>query len=177
MSAEKEKMVALKKRARASFQARLFTTTLVISVVLLVSIPIGLRFSENQERTLAQGLESRVQVLLESLASGARAYLPSRNLLELGFLPAQMSALTEARYATITGNHSAGSVTGVDFVWATNDPEIAQWIDTDGLAPGVPGLLVRKMTKSRHVSPSWTLRPKKLLANCPKVSQSLPGKV
>lgn len=142
MSAEKKKkMVALKKKGLGlRFKLAFFTTTLVISVVLLVSIPIGLRFSENQERTLAQGLESRVQVLLESLASGARAYLPSRNLLELGFLPAQMSALTEARYATITGNHSAGSVTGVDFVWATNDPEIAQWIDTDGLAPGVSRL-------------------------------------
>lgn len=143
MSSEKKrKLVTLRKRGVGlRFKLAFFTTTLVISVVLLVSIPIGLRFSQNQERTLAQGLESRVQVLLESLVSGARAYLPSRNLLELGFLPDQMSALGEARYATITGNHTDGTVTGADFVWATNDPDIREWIDTDTLIPGVSRLV------------------------------------
>ena len=142
MSSEKKKklIVLQRKGIGLRFKLAFFTTTLVISVVLLVSIPIGLRFSQNQERTLAQGLESRVQVLLESLASGARAYLPSRNLLELGYLPEQMSALGEARYATITGNHSDGAVTGVDFVWATNDPEISEWIDTDTFVPGISRL-------------------------------------
>ncbi len=141
-SEKKKKLVALRKKGIGlRFKLAFFTTTLVISVVLLVSIPIGLRFSQNQERTLAKGLESRVQVLLESLASGARAYLPSRNLLELGFLPDQMSALGEAEYATITGSHTDGAVTGTDFVWATNDPDIREGIDTETLVPGVSRLM------------------------------------
>jgi hypothetical protein len=109
-------------------------------VVLIVSIPLGMRFSQNQERTLAQGLQSRVNVLLESLASGARAYLPSQNLLELSFLPSQIAALAEARYATITGNGTGAAAVGVDFVWATNDPDVASSIDTPTLTYGASRL-------------------------------------
>jgi len=143
-SEKKKRSVSLKKKGMGlRFKLAFFTTTLVISVVLIVSIPLGLRFSANQERTLAQGLQSRVEVLLESLASGARAYLPSQNVLELGFLPAQMSALDEAISATITGNGMDGKATGIDFVWATNDSGIASKIDTAELAPG----------RSRYSSP------------------------
>ncbi|HHU35908.1 MAG TPA: SpoIIE family protein phosphatase [Treponema sp.] len=139
---KKKKLVSLRRKGLGlRFKLSFFTTTLVISVVLLVSIPIGLQFSQNQERTLVQGLESRVQVLLESLASGARAYLPSQNVLELGFLPEQIAALSEARYATITGSNATSSATGVDFVWATNDSEIQEWISTEGLIPGQSRLL------------------------------------
>lgn len=138
MSVEKKKRsVALRKRGMGlRFKLAFFTTTLVISVVLIVSIPIGIRFSANQERTLAKGLESRVQVLLESLSSGARAYLPSQNILELGFLPGQMSALEEARYATITGGAIQQDSTGIDNVWATNDPDIESKIDSGTYTPG-----------------------------------------
>ncbi len=136
-SEKKKRSVQLKKKGMGlRFKLGFFTASLVISVVLIVSIPLGLRFSANQEKTLAQGLESRVQVLLESLASGARAYLPSQNVLELGFLPAQMSALDEAKSATITGVGLDGQATGIDFVWATNDTLIAQKIDTAEYSPG-----------------------------------------
>ncbi|HKL84855.1 MAG TPA: SpoIIE family protein phosphatase, partial [Treponemataceae bacterium] len=136
-SVKKKRTVALRRKGFSlRFKLTLFTTTLVISVVLIVSLPLGIQFSENQERTLARGLESRVNVLLESLASGARAYLPSQNLLELGFLPDQVTALDEALHATITGSRSDGSATGVDYVWATNDPEIASKIDSSTLVYG-----------------------------------------
>lgn len=136
-SEKKKRSVTLHRRGLGlRFKLSFFTASLVISVVLIVSIPLGVRFSANQERTLAKGLEDRVSVLLDSLVSGARAYLPSQNLLELGFLPAQMSALDEARSATITGKGLAGAATGVDFVWATNDPEIAKKIDTPRLESG-----------------------------------------
>ena len=136
-SEKKKRAVSLRKKGVGlRFKLAFFTTTLVISVVLIVSIPLGIRFSDNQEKTLAQGLESRVQVLLESLASGARAYLPSQNILELGFLPAQMSALDEAVNATITGNGMDNSATGIDFVWATNDALIAKKIDTASYTAG-----------------------------------------
>lgn len=136
-SEKKKRSVALRKRGIGlRFKLAFFTTALVISVVILVSIPLGVQFSANQEKTLAQGLQSRVEVLLESLASGARAYLPSQNILELGFLPAQMSALSEATGATITGNGADGSATGIDFVWATNETDIAAKIDTSELRYG-----------------------------------------
>ncbi len=136
-SEQKKKAVALRKRGIGlRLKLASFTTALVISVVLIVSIPLGLQFSANQERTLAQGLQSRVEVLLESLASGARAYLPSQNILELGFLPDQMAALSEARSATITGNGSGGAATGIDYVWATNNASIGEEIDTQALELG-----------------------------------------
>ena len=136
-SEKKKRTVALRKRGLGlRFKLAFFTTTLVISVVLIVSIPIGFRFSANQEKTLARGLESRVHVLLESLASGARAYLPSQNILELGFLPSQMTALDEAKYATVTGNGSGNGATGIDIVWATNDPDINGKMDTERLVAG-----------------------------------------
>ncbi len=141
-SERKRRSASLRKRGVGlRFKLAFFTTTLVISVVLIVSIPLGLRFSSNQERTLARGLESRVNVLLESLASGARAYLPSQNLLELGFLPAQIGALEEAKYATITGPGVANSATGISFVWGSNDPAIADKIDTQTLEPGRSNLV------------------------------------
>ena len=136
-SEKKKRSVSLRKKGVGlRFKLAFFTTTLVISVVLIVSIPLGIRFSANQEKTLALGLESRVQVLLESLASGARAYLPSQNILELGFLPAQMSALDEAMSATITGNGLDNAATGIGFVWATNDARIKDKIDNSEYTPG-----------------------------------------
>jgi len=136
-SEKKKRAVALRKKGIGlRFKLSFFTTALVISVVLIVSIPLGVQFSANQEKTLAQGLQSRVNVLLESLASGARAYLPSQNILELGFLPQQMSALGEASSATITGNSVDGTATGIDFLWATNDAQISKKIDTSAVAYG-----------------------------------------
>ena len=136
-SEKKRRSVALRNKGLGlRFKLAFFTTALVISVVLIVSIPLGVQFSSNQERTLAQGLQSRVEVLLESLASGARAYLPSQNILELGFLPAQMTALSEANNATVTGNGAEGKTTGINFVWATNDGKIKERIDTPSLQYG-----------------------------------------
>jgi len=136
-SERKKRSASLRKKGLGlRFKLAFFTGTLVISVVLIVSIPLGLQFSANQERTLAAGLESRVKVLLDSLSSGARAYLPSQNILELGFLPDQISALSEAKSATITGFSADSSMTGVDFVWATNDAEINSRIDTTALVLG-----------------------------------------
>jgi hypothetical protein len=55
--------------------------------------------------------------------------------MELGFLPAQSSALPEAHYVTITG-FGTNSIYN-DHVWATNDPNILSKIDTTEFRPGV----------------------------------------
>ncbi len=133
---KKEKMQRLKRRG-PGLRLKLagFTTLLAALVVAMVSIPLSYLMIRTQEATLLTGLHDRALVLLESLASGARAYLPSENLLELGFLPAQTSAVPEVRYTTITG-FGTGSTVYADHVWATNDPDIEDKIDTASLVSG-----------------------------------------
>lgn len=135
-----EKMQRLRQIRRRGISLRIklaaFTALLVITVVLLIALPLSYMMTRTQEATLLAGLRDRSRVLLESLASGARAYLPSQNVLELGFLPAQVSAVPEARYATITGYGRDGNTSLVDHVWATNDPDILAKIDTPELDVG-----------------------------------------
>lgn len=106
-----------------------FTGILVMGVVLLVSIPLGRNMVKTQEESLVTGLEVKTKVLLESIASGARIYLPSKNVLELGFLPEQSRAMEEALSATITGFGATGTENTVSYVWATNDENILDKID------------------------------------------------
>ncbi|MDR1625764.1 MAG: SpoIIE family protein phosphatase [Spirochaetia bacterium] len=113
-----------------------FITVLVISVVLLVSVPLGVYMSANDERNLASGLYERASVLLESLATGARTYLPTATVLELIVLPRQISAMNEAEYATITGR-GQNDIASYGYVWASNDPDIVGKIDTQTINPGV----------------------------------------
>ena len=66
----KQKGVSLK------IKLALFTSFLVILIIILVSAPLGLLMIQNQEQTLATGLQDRVNVLLESISSGVKAYMP-----------------------------------------------------------------------------------------------------
>ena len=90
-----------------------------------------------QQSTLARGLSERVDMLLESLSSSTRVYMSTQNILEMNYLPDQMSSLEEARYVTITGYPSNNANTGLGYVWATNDPEILQKISNSALTYGV----------------------------------------
>jgi len=141
MTIEKQKAVTRIKRRGMGLGIKLaiFTIILVSMVVVMVSVPLTLMMTRTQEATLLQGLRDRSKVLLESLASGARAYLPAQNVLELGFLPAQTSAVPEATYATITGFGSKATIFS-DHVWATNDPDILTKIDTPEFQPGLSRL-------------------------------------
>ncbi|MDR1470837.1 MAG: SpoIIE family protein phosphatase [Spirochaetaceae bacterium] len=121
----------------------LFTTALVVAVVGMVSAPVYVMMDTTERETLLQGLWERSTVLLESVASNARTFLPSNNVLELGYLPEQTAAIPEAVYVTITGHDGSsgiGSDTFGDYVWATNDPDILRKIDTATLQPGVSRL-------------------------------------
>lgn len=110
-----------------------FTSSLIIMIILLVSLPLGYLMTITQEETLAEGLEQKTEVLLESLASSVKAYLPTQNILELSFLPNQSNALTEAKYTSIVGLPADGGNTDISFVWATNDIEVTDFIDTRDL--------------------------------------------
>ena len=122
----------------------LFTTALVVAVVGMVSTPVYILMGNTERETLLQGLWDRSTVLLEGIASNARTFLPSFNVLELSYLPGQSSVLPEAAYITITGHGGLSGLSGDndfgDYVWATNDPAILQKIDTDMFEPGVSRL-------------------------------------
>ncbi len=112
---------------------------LVLFVTAMVSVPLGVFQVRTQGQNLARGLEQKAQVLLESLAQGARTYLPAENILELGFLPQQVEALAEARYVTITGYGTRDDrerSTNPDIVWASNDPGGISKLDGPELRPG-----------------------------------------
>jgi len=139
MPMEKKHKIARinKKGSGLRFKLASFTIALVLSVIIMISTPMYILMTTSQRETRLEGLYSRSKVLLEGLASSARAYLPmgDQGAVEMGFLPAQSAALPEAKYITITG-YRPGS-THNDHVWATNDPDILSKIDTTEFRPGV----------------------------------------
>ena len=141
MPLEKKKRLNVIKKRRIGLRLKLasFTIALVLLVVVMASVPLYLLMTRTQEETLLQSLRDRSAVLMDGLASSARAYFPARNVLEMGFLPAQMAAIPEARYVSITGYGSAGA-TSADHLWATNDPDILSKIDTADFEPGISRL-------------------------------------
>lgn len=120
-----------------------FTAMLVLMIVLMVSVPLGVNMIKTQERTLATGLSNRVNVLMESLSSGVRSYLPTGldNILELNYLPLQTDSFEEASYATIIGQPANKNNTNLNYVWASNDKDILKKIDTAQWSYGVSRLL------------------------------------
>ena len=121
---QKEKLKVMKKRG---FSLRLkfilAILTLILFVTLTISISLGQFMIRTQQTNLSEGLYQRSALLLETLANGARTYLPTQNRLELGLLPGQISAMEDARNTTISGigiNHPDE----FNFIWASNDPGI-----------------------------------------------------
>lgn len=147
MSIEKRKKITALQVQSGGLRLKfvLFTTILVLSVILILAIPLGSRFSETQERILGESLLSRTNVLLDALVSGTKAYLPSKNLLEIAFLPSQISALKEANFAIITGEHINSKNEGYNFVWASNDKDIQNKINTKELISGESELHIENL--------------------------------
>lgn len=105
----------------------IFTIGIVIIVTLFLTLQNGMNMINTQQTTMADALHNKINVLLESLSSGVKNFLPTQNDLELGALPSQKDAMTEAQYVTIIGEKSdmlSVEDTSIAYVWATNDPEI-----------------------------------------------------
>lgn len=62
--------------------------------------------------------------------------MPGQNMLELGLLLNQIESMSEIQYGTILGLPADGSNTHIDYVWASNDPNIADKINTQTLILG-----------------------------------------
>jgi hypothetical protein len=114
-----------------------FTVGIVILVVAMVSFPLYQRMTDTQRETLLQGLWDRSSVLIDGVVTSSRVFLPSNNVLELGYLPQQTAAIPEAKYITITGYGAEEDSIDSDYVWATNDTNILEKIDTTVFEPGV----------------------------------------
>jgi serine phosphatase RsbU (regulator of sigma subunit) len=153
MPSEKKKRVVRIRKKGVGLRLKLasFTIALVLVVVIMVSMPLYFTMTATQQETLLRGLWDRSTVLLEGLATSARAYLPSNNILELGFLPAQSAAVPEAGYVTITGYNPQASVSA-GHVWATNDPNILTKINTGELQPGVSILTDKLSPRLEEIS-------------------------
>lgn len=132
-------------RRGVSLKAKLFgfTTALVIGIVAGVAATLGTRLSRTQERTLLAGLQARVDVVMESMASGVRNYLPEaeEKTNEIMLLPTQTKFFSEANWATVTGLPADGSNANLDFVWSSNDPDIERKIDAAEFSQGTARLV------------------------------------
>lgn len=107
-----------------------FTYILIIIVVLMVMLMNAYRIIKLQETTLAQGVQNRAEVLLESVSTGVKSFLPTGQTVELSALPAQKDAMPEVKYITIIGQErDSTSAENLNYIWATNDPEIADKSD------------------------------------------------
>ncbi len=133
----RERIITMKKKGMGlRIKFTLFITILVIAVVLMVSIPLTFYMLDTQRKNLAKGLRNQTEVLLESLVSSARTYLPGKNTLELGLIPNQRTAMKDALYVTITGE-GANDPQHFDYIWATDDPDISEKIDGETLQIGL----------------------------------------
>lgn len=137
-----KKYKIMKKGVSLKTKLILFTSTLIFSSVTLVAVSLGKRLSQTQEQTLLSGLQDRVDVVMESISSGVRNYLPEAEdkTNEIMLLPSQTKYFAEANYATITGLPLSDENTNLDYVWSSNDPLIETKIDSKEMRQGVSRL-------------------------------------
>jgi hypothetical protein len=133
---KRERLYAMKKHGIGlRFKFTLFITTILISIVLGVSFYLGNFMIQTQRKNLAEGLRQQTQVLLESLAAGARENLPRKDILALDGVISQRTAMDDALYATITGQGEVDP-DQYGYIWATDDPNIQSKIEGEDLTLG-----------------------------------------
>ncbi|MDR3139645.1 MAG: SpoIIE family protein phosphatase, partial [Treponema sp.] len=173
MPSEKKKRFIRIKRRGIGLRLKLasFTIILILLAVMMASAPLYMIMIRTHRETLFRSLWDRSAVLLEGLGSGARAYLPSGNMMELGLLPGQSAAIPEARYVTITGFAPGGTIFD-DHVWATNDPDILSKIDTAEFQPGISRLRDMLSPRVEGIARELNDRARQELGN---LSESIAG--
>ena len=123
-----------------------FTFLLITIVVIAVAFQVAKNFIQIQEKTIADGLQNQMQVLLKSISSGTKNFFPTSNILELSALPSQKSAMDEVKYVTIVGQpEQSNSSENLKFVWASNDEEIDSKIDNYSFEYGVSQITDEKV--------------------------------
>lgn len=140
MPEEKKKQTESLKRKGSGLRLKLtaYTMTLILILVLALISALGYIMIKREEQTRAQGLEERVNVILDAMSSGAKINLPNAasNLLALSDLTEESEALSDANYAVITGRNANEEEINLDYIWATNDVDVVSKINTDSLTFG-----------------------------------------
>ncbi|GHV81829.1 hypothetical protein AGMMS49991_03870 [Spirochaetia bacterium] len=146
MPLEKKKQMRYLRRQGLGLRFKLasFTIVLILLVVIMISAPLYIRMTRTQRETLLRGLWDRSTVLLEGLSANARDYLPGedpadKKSVELASLPAQIAAVPEVRYITITA-YNPKTPFFDDLILVSNDPDLRSKIDTDEFRPGISRL-------------------------------------
>lgn len=125
---DKNISIGILKKRSGSLKYKLigFTVALVFGIALAVSLPLGSFMLRIQTETMGEGLLQRVEVLSESITNSSKEYLPkaSSSVFELNNAIGQASALSEARYATITGASEDEGKTGINYIWATSNTDL-----------------------------------------------------
>ncbi|MBP5358875.1 MAG: SpoIIE family protein phosphatase [Treponema sp.] len=140
MPEEKKKKTESLKRKRSGLRLKLtaYTMTLILILVLALILALGYIMIKREEQTRAEGLEERVNVILDAMSSGAKINLPNAasNLLALSDLTEESEALSDANFAVITGRGNNEDDINLDYIWATNDADVSSKINTDSLVFG-----------------------------------------
>lgn len=141
-----------RKGASLYFKLSAYLMSLILLLLIALILALGYMMIQREEQTRAHGLQERVNVILDSISSGAKINLPNANsnLLALSDLTEESDALSDANYATITGHSTESGTTGgmqLDYVWATNDPSIAAKINTENVILGVSRLSVEHINE------------------------------
>lgn len=137
----KNKIKVLKRRGLSLRSKLMFNSTLLVMIIsALLIFTFRYILTSNGEETLSKGLYDRSKIILDSLESGSKVYLPLSTRgdnLSLQDTANQVSALREAEFATITGFSEEEDSTAMDYVWATTDKNIESKIDTDTYVYGL----------------------------------------
>lgn len=145
MPQEKKNKAASYKRKGFSLKAKLVlhSTILITFMDAMIFLGFGYYMITTQKKTMAKSLAQRVGVMLNSIASGTKVYLPqttTEDNLSLTDIVNQVGALSESREATITGYSSDHTTTGLDHVWATTSKQILGGTESNAFLPGITKL-------------------------------------
>ncbi len=123
----KERLKIMKQKGmglRLKFTLALLT--LILAVIMLISLFLGNYMINTQKDNLSEGLYDKSSLLLETLTTSARTYLPTQNRLELGLLPNTIRAMGDAVSTTITGQ-GANDPEVFNYIWSSNNPDIEKY--------------------------------------------------
>ncbi len=142
MPKERKNKIKVLKRRGLSLRSKLMlnSTLLVMIISALLIFTFRYILTSNGEETLSKGLYDRSKIILDSIESGSKVYLPLSTRgdnLSLQDTANQVSALREAEFATITGFSEEEDSTAMDYIWATTDKNIESKIDTDSYVYGL----------------------------------------
>ena len=177
---EKEKMekiqTAMKNRYSLKVKFGLSITALLLFIVAGISFAIGSRMMRVQERILISGLKDRVKVVMGNMASGLETYLDDgrEKLVEIGSIINQTDNFPEAKFATILSYHIDGKAVEdkdsidyqkkpLNYVWATNDPDILKKINAPVFDAGTVQINAPLNSNFRAISIDLNVEAKKIV--------------